>query len=154
MEISTKDGGKTIKHMAKVTIYTVMDPSTRESGRKISKMEKELNSGLMVLVMKVTTLMERNMALVSFYGQTEVLTLGSSLITISKEAESISGLMIDRMMESGRIIRCMVLGYSNGLMVGNMRENTLTMSNQVKELFRGLMVGSMWGCGIMGSNMG
>lgn len=48
-ETFMKDNGETIRLTVKEFISTLMELNTTETGRKISKTEKELKHGLMVL---------------------------------------------------------------------------------------------------------
>lgn len=65
MEISTKVSGSMIRLMAKVFILMQMEPTIMENGKMTNNMDLELKSGQMVQFMRVTTLKERKMVLVS-----------------------------------------------------------------------------------------
>jgi hypothetical protein len=57
-----KVSGRMIKLMVKESIFMLMVLSIMENGKTINNMEQELNSGPMVLYMKVSIMMVRNMA--------------------------------------------------------------------------------------------
>jgi len=75
----------------------------------------------MVLCTMGTTSKERNMEKDDLNGVMEVYSQGTSTIIISKGKELTSGMTVDVMKETGKIIKWMDKVYSLGLMVGSMK---------------------------------
>ena len=65
-----KENGYATKHMAEVSMNTLMELSTLEIGKKISRMATELKHGQIMLSMKVRMKMVKNMVSVHSNGQT------------------------------------------------------------------------------------
>lgn len=115
-----KGTGLMIKHMVEDFTLTLMALGMKESGKMINNMALELRDGLMELSTKVNTLKERNMGRANSFGQTRVLIMESSLITIYKEWAFTNGQMEGYITENGSITKCRGMGHSHGLMGGNM----------------------------------
>jgi hypothetical protein len=75
-------------------------------------------------VIKETMWKGKNMGLGASLGRMEARTQGSSTKTISRELESINGLMEGSMMENGRITKWKAMEFLLGLMAENMKVNT------------------------------
>lgn len=68
MAMSTREIGLMIKLMAAVFTIMLMEPDTKETGKRISNMAKEKRSGLMGLAIQGGTLKGRNKALENLNG--------------------------------------------------------------------------------------
>jgi len=95
-----RDIGKMIRHMVLGSTHTSMEQSMRETGMRISNMEK-----------------------VKKLGQIRVNMMGNTNMVRKMDMESMNGQMEAVMRDNGRIIRLMDLGSMFGVMVVHMREH-------------------------------
>ena len=102
--------------MERVSIPMLMDQSTKEIGLKISNMELELKSGLMVLVMKENINSGRSMEEVPLPGLIGALSLVNFKITILMEMVFMSGQMEEFIRVIGRTIKWKDMVLSHGQM--------------------------------------
>lgn len=103
----------------------LMDPGMRAIGMKISNMDMGLRDGLMVHHMKECINQVRSMVVVNLPGQMGVHSQGNSLTIILMELASMSGLMGEYSMESGKIIKWKGMEHSHGLMEEDMLDSML-----------------------------
>jgi hypothetical protein len=120
----TKVSGRMTKLMGMELIYMRMELDTVECGSMTNRMEWEKKSGLMDHLMKEGIMKGKN-----------------------KEEGSLSGLMDLIILENGKIIRCMVKGFSFGWMAGNLKETTSMIESKVMESLSGQMGECMRGNG-------
>ena len=137
MVMFTMETGKTIKPMVMDSTTTLMEPDMKVTGTKINNMVKERRFGPIMLAMRASTKMERNMEEVSSYGPMVQLTLEISLRTIFTAWEFILGRTEGNMMVNGRTTRWTAKVYLPGLMEENMKDNMLTIRKKDKEYSRG-----------------
>lgn len=71
-----------------------------------------------------------------------------------KDEACIGGTMADNLKDSGRRIKCMVLGLSDGRMDGSTEAIMLLMRSKATGCLNGQMDGSMRGIGMTGFRMG
>ena len=108
---------------------TLMGPSTKESGKMISK--------------KV---------MVGKNGQTRVVSREYTKMVRSMDSGSLYGLMERVMKATGNQTKCMGRGSSNGLMVGSTKVNTKMIRSMAMVSLLGQMAGDMKACGRMGNS--
>jgi hypothetical protein len=89
-------------------------------GLKINNMEMVSKSGLMEHLMRAYISQERSMDTANSPGLMEVLLQENSLTTTFTEVESMSGLMEESSMASGRITKWKAMVHSHGQMVEDM----------------------------------
>merc|ERR1712070_562295 len=145
----TSDNGKTIRLTDLAITLTLMVPSTRESGLRISSMAMVERNGLMELIMKGSISQARKMVMESSSGQTtHHIKVTSWTITFTDMALT-SGLMGGNILETGRSTRCMALVSSHGPMEEGTKESIMTTRNREEECSHGLTAGSTTDCGRM-----
>jgi len=96
----------------------------KDSGKRISSMEKDLRHGQMALVTRVNMLREKNMVRANSHGLMEAHMKESLLRTTLKDRESICGQMEEFTTGNGKIIRWKEEAFSHGLMAGNTKGST------------------------------
>jgi hypothetical protein len=153
MVISMKVTGLMIKRMGMVSMYTWMELSILDSGKKINNMVKAEKLGLMAQCMKVIMSLARNKAKVYSSGQMGLYIKVNLLTTTLKALESIDGQMAEYTKVNGKIIRCMEEEYSSGQMEDNMKEIILRIRNKVMVSLIGLMADNTLENGLMANNM-
>jgi hypothetical protein len=117
-----------------------MEQSILVNGEKTSNTGSELRPGLMVLAMKVTMSMERNMALEPSSGLITPCISANFTTTTSMEKVFTLGQTAESMRASGETIRCTGEAPSHGLMEENTSESTLMIRNMAMESSSGQMV--------------
>jgi hypothetical protein len=110
-----------IKLKEKENIYILMAHHIMEIGMKINSMVMEWKLGLMGLVIKDFTIMEKNKELDNLNGQMVLLIKEISKRIIFMVKESIIGLMVENLLEIGKIEKWM----ERENILGQMEENTL-----------------------------
>jgi hypothetical protein len=151
-EISTTATGKMIKPMATESIVTWTAPAMKDIGKKTSSMVMVLRPGLMVQVIKVTMLKERNMERANSHGLMEALIKESSTRTISKDMASINGLMEEYTKVSGRTTKWKVTVSSCGPTAESTRVSTWMIKRKEEVYSIGQMEGNTRETGKMENN--
>ena len=116
MEMSMMGSGRMTKLTEWVIISMLMVLLIMENGRMINNMEREQKLGLTGQGMKDVILKEKNMEKEHFVSQMGVSILVIFNIMKYQEKASMCGLMVNRLMDNGRKIKCMVMGFSLGKM--------------------------------------
>lgn len=147
MVIFTMAIGRTIRLMASGNILIQMEHNMRAIGWTISNMDKEKNTGLMVLNMKALINTERKMALDNFYGLINLLIAELSLTTTFMDMASTDGQTTESTQVIGSTTKCTVQVFSLGLMAENTRVNTLTTRSKDTVCSHGQMEDNMMGTG-------
>jgi hypothetical protein len=93
----------------------------------------------MVLAMKETMNMEKNMEPVLSNGLMDLCTLENFITTTFMVKESTLGQMVANMKENGEVIKCTERAHSLGQMAGSMLVNMLMIKNKVMVNLFGLM---------------
>lgn len=96
----------------------------------INNMDKERNTGLMVLNMKEPINLERKTDMDNSFGLTNLLTVEHSSTIIFTVMESTDGPIIESTQETGSITKCMEQVYSPGPMEENMKVTTMMIRNK------------------------
>ena len=85
-------------------------------------MDMDMNNGMMVPIIKETTLKERNKDKENIIGLMDKCMMENGSIIISMDMESIFGKMEENMKVNGMIIKCTDKEYIHGKMGENMME--------------------------------
>ena len=125
----------------------------KEIGKTIFNMEKELNSGMIILVMKANISKVKNTDLEAILGRTDHNTQVFGKKTKSTEMEDTHGMTEENIKVTGKTIIWMDMEHIHGRMGGNMRVNTHETKNTAKEYTLGPMEGNMMVNGKMDVNM-
>ena len=148
MVMFMRASGKMTKHTVKAHTGILMGLSIKVSGRKISSMERAQRHGLMVLVIKETTLKAKRTESASLSGQMDPRMMVILLITTSMAAEYISGLTTENTRASGRTTRCTERVFSLGLTVVSTTETTTMTRKRAREYSRGQTAGNTMETGL------
>lgn len=142
-----------IKHMAMVSIFTLMEQDMMVNGSMISNKERVENHGQMVPYLKATTLKEKKKAKDISNGLMAVITKEISRITTFMETVTINGLMVELTMVNGNSIRCMVMESLLGTMEESMKVSTTMTKSKDMVFSHGPMAEDMRVDGSMENNM-
>merc|ERR1712217_714452 len=151
--MSTKANGKTIRLMATEYTTTLMDPSTKDSGRMTSSTAKALKFGQMAQNMLANTPMVTRRERDSFLGPMDPAIMANLLTMIFMEKACISGPTSENMMDSGLEIECTAMASFRGLTIGPTKANTRMTRRMVLGLSNGQMVENTKASGKVESNM-
>ena len=152
MEMSTKECGKMIWHMVRVSTLAPMDPLTLVTGIMICSTALEEKLGPISLVIPVTTTKERSMERESIFMQTaQFMKVIGAIIKFMGKASTL-GKMERSTMESGRTEIWMAKVLSLGLMVAGTRVSIRTTKSMDSVFMFGRMVVSTLASGKMGNS--
>ena len=147
-----RESGKTTRLTVRVFTSTLTELNTTGTGKRISKMEKELKPGLMVLNTQATMLTAKSTAEECSTGQMAQNMRANSTTTIFMDQEFTNGLTEENMMVTGNKIKCTGPVFSNGKTGDNTKENIKMIKRKVEVPLLGLMAESMSETGILESN--
>ena len=153
METYTTAPGLMTKLTEGVFTAISMEPSMKETGSRISNMERVSRHGQMVLDTRVNTSSARSTVWVNSPGPTVALTTEPSRRTISKETEGIIGPMEEFSKDLGSTIRWRAKEYSLGLTAEDTRETTKMIRRRVRANSSGPTAESTRVAGKMESSM-
>ena len=122
MEMSMKETGKMTKLMATESTCMPTGRDTKESGKKISSMERVLNDGPMEQFMMGSILKAKSMGGEPSNGATTPSSSVSLKTTTSRVMEPTNGTMVENITETGKTTKCMVKEFSPGPMAGNIQD--------------------------------
>ena len=111
----------------------------KANGSLTNSMARARSAGLIRLLTRATTLLERSMEKVSSDGPTAQSIRGNFPTITSRAWEPITGLMVVNSLACGSTIRCTEMVYSSGPMVAATKAHTYTTRSKAMVLLNGLM---------------
>lgn len=135
----------TLTGMENIYMLTVLFMTA--NGKIISNLDLELNLGMIIQNLKVSTLMDLNMVLVSIHGLMGQFTRGIGTIINFLVLDLTIGSMADPLEVNGQTTVCMVSVYINGKMAESILDNIKKIKSMAMEFISGRMVECLKVCG-------
>jgi len=152
-EMSMKETGMKTRRKATVFTFISMELDTKANGLKISNVVLARKLGLMAQPSKATMKMESSMAKAITFGQMALNITGSGTTTKLTGMVCIPGLMVGRMMVSGKPIICMERESISGPTEESMKATTEMTKSMDMENILGSMGESTLASGSTASRM-